>query len=437
MNYPDYSKIEKEIEQIKEYGKLKCEYGADSSQVIDKIEGTLNRFLDELKRLPEDENLAQREPSDYDEIKKLRSNGPRRLWDKLPDDFLDKLSGAFLGRAIGNVLGAPVESRPIDEMKLLANYSHMEYPPKDYWEEVPNPFLKKYGRTLSRVYKRNELDGIPIDDDLAYTVLGLFILEKFGYDFTTADVAKTWNEYLPFGFTAEGVALENYKNNVLLERIAETNNPYCQWIGADIRSDPWGYSCAGYPEKAAELAYRDAFFSHRRNGIYGEMFFSASQAAAFAVDNAVDALKIGLSEIPQDCTLYRDIKWALSVGRDLHDYKDARSAVDEKFAGMSPAHTNNNACATVFGLMVGGNDFTKVISETVAIGMDNDCTAATAGSIIGAIVGKKGIPSHWYQGFHDKIYTYLENVPELAVSDVIKRYHRQAQELYLRINGMV
>ena len=92
---------------------------------------------------------------------------------------------------------------------------------------------------------------------------------------------------------------------------ADVNNPYCQWIGADIRSDPWAYLAPAYPEKAAELAYRDAYLSHRRNGIYGEMFFSAAQSAAFAVDNPIDAIKIGMTEIPKESSLYKEIEWAL------------------------------------------------------------------------------------------------------------------------------
>ncbi len=63
---------------------------------------------------------------------------------------------------------------------------------------------------------------------------------------------------------------------------------------------------------------------------------------------------------------------------------------------MPIAHTLNNACLTVFGIHLGGTDFTKVISNTVAMGLDNDCTAATAGSIVGAVIGKNRLPEHWY-----------------------------------------
>lgn len=100
-------------------------------------------------------------------------------------------------------------------------------------------------------------------------------------------------------------------NGIRVEKAGETDNPFEQWIGADIGSDAWRYACAGYPEKAAELAYKDVYFSHCRNGIYGEMFFTAVIAAEFTIDNTVDALKIGLAEIPSHCMLYHDIIWAL------------------------------------------------------------------------------------------------------------------------------
>ncbi len=82
------------------------------------------------------------------------------------------------------------------------------------------------------------------------------------------------------------------------------------------------------------MAHRDAYLSHRRNGIYGEMFFTAAQSAAFAVDDPVEALRIGLTEIPRGSVLASDVRWALAAGRDIHGYADARAAVDARFRGM-------------------------------------------------------------------------------------------------------
>ena len=77
-------------------------------------------------------------------------------------------------------------------------------------------------------------------------------------------------------------------------------NPYREWIGAQIRADGWGYACAGKPELAAEFAWRDAHWTHRANGIYGEMMFAAIMASAFLVDDPLELINIGLSEIPKN-----------------------------------------------------------------------------------------------------------------------------------------
>ena len=83
--------------------------------------------------------------------------------------------------------------------------------------------------------------------------------------------------------------MDNLKKGVPAREAADRDNPFCQWIGAAIRSDGFGWAAAGLPELAAEMAWRDARLSHRRNGIYGEMFLAAAQSAAFAVSDPLDA----------------------------------------------------------------------------------------------------------------------------------------------------
>jgi ADP-ribosylglycohydrolase len=230
--------------------------------------------------------------------------------------------------------------------------------------------------------------------------------------------------------TAEDIALRNLKAGIPATQAGSKDNPFCEWIGADIRSDPWGYMAPGWPEKAARMAYRDAYLSHRRQGIYGEMFFSAAIAAAFAVNDPVEALKIGLTEIPKQCTLAKDVRWALKKAPAIKDYRQARAAVDKRFKGMHGVHTNNNACLTIFGLTIGQKDFTRVIGETVAMGMDNDCTAATAGSIVGAVVGKKGIPRHWHRNFNNTVHSYLIGRKRFTITGLVNRFAKQASRVH-------
>jgi len=253
------------------------------------------------------------------------------------------------------------------------------------------------------------------------------ILEESGLDFTTDDLGAAWVKYLPFAFTAEGIALDNLRRGVPALQAGALDNPCVQYIGADIRSDPWGYAPPGYPEKAAEFAYRDAYVSHRRNGIYAAMYFSAAIAAAFTVADPVEALQIGLEEIPADCILAREIRWALDKAPAVSNYRDAAALVEERYPRMAKAHAINNAVLTVWGLTVGGDDFSKVIGETVAMGQDNDCTAATAGSIFGAVYGKSAIPKHWYKNFNNKVHSFLYGRPLFAIDDVLDRFTAQAQ----------
>jgi ADP-ribosylglycohydrolase len=306
----------------------------------------------------------------------------------------------------------------------------MKFPPLDFWTDIPERDHKRYKVSRLDLYTRGKISGVPVDDDIMYTLLGLLILEEHGPDFTTKDVGEAWLKYLPLACSAERVALANLKAGIPASKTGEKDNPYCQWIGADIRSDPWGYAAPGWPEMAAELAYRDSYLSHRRNGLYGAMFFSAAISAAFAVDTAEEALRIGLTEIPKDCLLAQAVRWALKTAPGIKNYRQAREAVDKKFDDMANVHTINNACLTVFGLILGGKDFTKVIGETVAMGRDNDCTGATAGSICGALIGAKNIPKHWTTSFGDTIHSYLIGRKKFGMNSVIKRFHKQAMRMH-------
>jgi len=425
---PDYDGL---VEQLRLYTQLKHEHGAhDITGVHNEAQRALKAALKTLKALPIDQRMAKNEPDALPAIQRLRPRGPRRLWRSVDKVICaEKVEGALLARMAGCALGAIVEGWPIERMAAWARRIGDCFPPVDYWSAARDPERVRYGLSPCSSYTRGAMSGVPVDDDIAYTLLGLLIAEEHGPGFTTGDVARAWLKHLPVAATAEHVALQNLKRGVAPEHAAEVDNPYREWIGADIRADPWGYLAPGWPERAASLAYRDAFLSHRRQGVYGAMYFAAAIAAAFAVDHPVHALELGLTEIPRQCRLAKALRWALKTGHTIHDYRDARQAVDARFRGMHIVHTVNNACLTVFGLVIGGTDVTKVLSQTVAMGMDNDCTAATAGSIVGAVVGKRGIPGHWYQNFHNTVHSYLIGKRRFTISGLVRRFSRQAARI--------
>jgi ADP-ribosylglycohydrolase len=428
---PYFREIHHLVNEVAQWADQRHEQGVDVLPVVARLKKDLQRARARLEASGPSVAALQIEPNDLPSIRALRPRGPRRYWNELPREGLrSRLRGAWLGRAAGCTLGAPVEDWLPDAMEDLATLGKQPFPPRDYWALHPRTTRAYYVPNDMRAYLKGGIRGVPVDDDTTYTLLGLLILEEFGPAFTTADVGKAWTRLVSIAFTAEEIAIKNLKAGLSADRAGEKGNPYQEWIGADIRSDPWAYAAPGWPEKAAEMAYRDAYLTHRQNGVYGAMLFAAAISAAFAVDDPMEAVKAGLSEVPAKCRLAEDVRWALRTAPKLKDWRDARRRVLDRFPGMDTTHTNNNACLTVFGLHLGQGDFTKTIGYTVAMGMDNDCTAATAGSILGAIIGIENIPEHWWKPFRDKVCSYLVGHETFSTRDVIRRFEKVAAQVW-------
>ena len=409
-----------------------------------------NRLVREVEKAP----VMKDEPSDLESIKALRPKGPRRLVDLFEPKLLqDKLMGAWLGRAAGCILGIPCEGMSKPDIRNAALGMGMRYPLNDYWVLDPKfrpADSKHYGVTPRVNFLKKNLLYAGTDDDLTYTLLGLLILEDYGPGFTTADVGKAWVKYLPMACTAEAVALANLKAGVSAEECGVKNNPFVDWIGADIRSDPWAYAAPGWPEKAAEFAHRDAYISHRATGIHGEMFFSAAIAAAFVVASPMEAIMAGLTEIPENCRTSKTVRETIEWCTGDEDWDKTTNRILQKYSGMAGAHTLNNAALTVAGLVygagnnvfadrpaepaglnaghaglpIGKNTFEKTIALTVMGGVDTDCTGATAGSLLGAILGAKRLPKKWSAPLGTRAESYINDHRWWTHADIVRRFKK-------------
>ncbi len=424
---PYFGELQTEFDRLRLWLDLRHEQSSrEAAAVRREMLTNMKRWRRRLARAKPGRDSQRNEPDGLRAIRALRPKGPRRLeLDLTPERLRDKILGAWLGRAAGCILGCPVEGHESAVMEAYAKRIGQKWPLEDYWKTCSDPDQPRY-RSRRRDYTKPHLKRIESDDDLTYTVLGLLILEDYGPDFTTHDVGRAWLKYLPMACTAEHVALENLRAGLKPPRTAIKDNPFNEWIGADIRSDPWGYAAPGLPELAAEFAHRDARLSHVKNGIYGEMFFSAMIAAAFATDDLDELVRIGLSEIPRQCRLARAVRLGVKWIKADGDWRKTLARVDKHFAGMHRVHTINNAVLTLAGLYYGAGDFTRTIGITVSMGYDNDCTGATAGSICGAILGAKKLPGKWTRPLGDEVVTYITGHERLRSSDLADRFLKMA-----------
>lgn len=398
-------------------------------------------LYDELMSLPWDEALARDEPNDLDAIRALRPDGPRDLvWRPTDEEAIDRFHGAWTGRAVGCALGKPVEgmgmtsdgARNVVGRARIKRYleARGDWPLRDYFSGRDAGDGERLWCAPSW---REHVAYMEPDDDIHYTLVGLGVIEQHGPTFDWQDVARYWLARIPiFAIcTAEAQAIETFQTRstrpgyftcaATPELTRRHRNPYRQWIGAQIRSDGWAWCCAGKPELAAELAHRDASWTHERNGIYGEMMFAAIQSAAFVEADPTRLVRIGLSEIPRACTLAKAVESCLGWIAEHADFESCMARVEKELGPMSAVHTINNALVCVLSLFYGRESPDRAITTSVMCGHDTDCNGATVGSIVGARVGRASFGGTLAERLHDTIKPSVIGFEEVTMRALAER----------------
>ncbi|HZH24901.1 MAG TPA: ADP-ribosylglycohydrolase family protein [Solirubrobacteraceae bacterium] len=374
------------------------------------------------------------EPDGLAAISAARAATPRVVARALGDGaLLDRLHGAWLGRCAGCALGKPVENWPRAELRRylqsLDAYPLTDYVPADGPAPPGFPALDESWP----VSVRGAIRGMPRDDDLDYTILGLHILETYGSQFSAADVAREWLRRFPFlaVHTAERAAYRNLVLGLTPPATATHLNPYREWIGALIRVDAYAYAAAGDPERAATLAFQDASLSHTANGVYGAMWAAALIAASFAERTMTAALDTALGVVPPRSRLAEALRGVAALRARGSSWESARDALEERHGALSPVHAINNATVVAAALLWGEGDFTSTIGLAVQGGWDTDCNGATAGSAFGAMHGAEALPSHWTTPLEDRIASALLGSDGVRISDLATRSFAVAKAIRL------
>ncbi len=375
---------------------------------------------------PQKEGYRYIEPSSLEQIKSMRKR--TELTGKCDAEGLyDKIYGAWMGRICGCMLGKTVEGMRTNELipflKETDNYPMRRY---IYRSDVTTEIINKYKYALSRRPYADEIDGMPVDDDTNYTVLAQVIVGRYGREFTPFDVSRAWLKYQSKDAycTAERIAYCNFIKGYAPPQSAVYQNPYREWIGAQIRGDYFGYINPGDPETAAEMAWRDASISHVKNGIYGEMWVAAMLAVAATTDDIHQIILGGLGEIPCTSRLYEEVMTVVDGFSSGVTQEDCFAKIHQKYDEYTVhgwCHTISNAMIVTAALLYGGGDFGKSICMAVETGFDTDCNGATVGSVLGMANGIKSIPAYWTAPIKDTLHTSIFKVGTVKVSDCVRK----------------
>ncbi len=450
IRYLDFmERLEYELIQSKDEGlnvaaeelKFKDIQTKANSLAVDKLQAEAKQVLQELALKKPSDELNNNEPNDLTDIRKtLGSSQKLSLADLDSDATYNAILGAWLGRAGGCLLGKPIERYHRTAIREMLE-SNDNWPLDNYFTQIgmPAKILEKYPwkRRWGLESLRENISCMPEDDDLNFTMLNLHTLETYGPEFSSEDIGTSWLNKLPVYevFTAERVAYHNLLNGISPPESATTMNPFREWIGAQIRADLWGYVCPGDPEKAAELAWRDARMTHVRSGIYGEMFFAAVIAAAFVEHDLRKLMIIGLEHVPPNSRFAKAIKLVLQMPIEDQDWEKVVDGLYAAFGHYHWVHTINNAALTVAALLHGGGDYEKTITNAVMGGWDTDCNGATSGSIIGVISGAQQLPPKWVDPLNNVVRSSLGGFDNSKFTDLARRTQKVASGI--KINGGV
>jgi ADP-ribosylglycohydrolase len=393
--------------------------GASQEPVPDALRVLALELLDELDARPRP--LREEEPAGFEEI--LREAEPAS--ERSAHDLPGRIAGAWLGRAAGCVLGKPVESIPREGIRAIARATG-NWPVAGWFTAVGLPDVLaerwRWNRASRATSLAENIDGIPEDDDLNFTMLGVALLERAGKEFDALDVAKIWLDYMPPGriFTAERVAVRNLLEAYLPPQTATRRNPFREWVGARLRVDAYGWAAAGDPVSAARMAWEDARVSHTANGVYAAMFMAAAHAASLSESSSAACADVGLSVVPARSRLAR----ALRQARELAGEVAWEGVVDGLYARYGRyhwVHAINNTALAAAALYAFDGDFSGGISAVVQGGWDTDTNGAAVGSILGATVGVGGIDERWAAPLGGRFASSLPGFDGITIDELVRR----------------
>jgi ADP-ribosylglycohydrolase len=389
-------------------------------------------FADRLAAVPVREDWPYDEPDDLDGIRTAadpsRATGPLGSLD--PDDAAARAEAAFIGSVCGCMLGKPLEIDPTLVEIRAALEPAGEWPLDDYLTEAVVLSLREQQGQWPELV-RERITHVAPDDDINYTVLGLVNLEQHGLHFTPEQLLRLWLYNLPvlatFGpertllASAAVAALEpGLPQPWPLQRWATVLNPGAELCGALIRADAYGYACLGHPERAAELAWRDAAMTHRGTGLYGAMFVAAAIAAAPFSAGGREVFATALRYVPQRSRFAEAVSFALEATDAATDWIDGYERIHARFGEFGHCRVLQEV-GTLVNTLHFATDVGDGICKQVMQGNDTDSFGATAGSILGAFFGPGHLAPRWTDPFDDRIHLALAAVWETSLSALAAR----------------
>ncbi len=338
--------------------------------------------------------------------------------------LLDKIKGGWAGQVIGCTFGGPTEFR--FQSTFIPDHQPISW---------------------SRDAVRRHFENVPgLYDDVYMDLSFVEVLEKEGLDAPAKSfAAKFANASYPL-WHANQMARYNIIHGIAPPQSGHwLNNPHADDIDFQIEADFAGLMSPGLVNAAAGICDRVGHIMNYGDGYYGGLYVAAMYSLAFIEKDIPRLVEEALRVIPPPSAYAQTIRTVIQGHRDNpEDWKDTWLKVQKKWgqdAGcpegvFSPFNIDAkiNSAWVVMGLLYGNGDFGRTLSISARCGDDSDCNPATAGGILGTMLGYEKIPVDWRQGLAD-IEAVDFKYTEISLAEAYDLSFRQALEMIRRNGG--
>jgi len=338
----------------------------------------------------------------------------------------DKIKGAWAAQTIGVSFGSPVEFKY--KSTIIPDYHQLRWD-ADMMEEIYTNIPGVY----DDIYM--DLTFVQVYEDMGLNAP----VEHFAQAFATA-------EY-PLWF-----ANQTARRNILDGTPAPAsghwlNNPCADDIDFQIEADFAGIMAPGMINSAVELCDKIGHIMNYGDGYYGGVYIASMYSLAFVSSDIDYIVREALRVIPEESTFAQTmsdvIKWH---EQNPDDWKATWFKVHRKWSsevgsavGVFDAFNIDakiNAAWVLMGLLYGDGDFTKTLEIATRCGDDADCNPASAGGILGAIMGYDAIPEYWKQGL-PAVEPLKFQYTDISLNDVYEMSYKHALQVIEKEGGQV
>jgi len=284
------------------------------------------------------------------------------------DDLADRIQGGLLGQVLGNLNGLP------HEMKYFQDPGSVEA----YAPALP--------------------DGARTDDDTDIEWMYVIEMQSSGaLVLAPARIRELWLHHVSMGIWCANEYARRLMDLGLEPPLTgrAALNPWSHFnISGQFVSECFGLAAPAMPQTAARLGLHYTHVAIDGEPAQATQLFTAMIATAFVEGDVERIVAAGLAAVDPASAVARVVEDARRRRREHpDDWRAWRRGLHAAWAvhgGTRDANGHElNTAAVVGALLYGRGDFVETLRLAFNLGYDADCNAATAGTVVGVLKGRR------------------------------------------------